>query len=116
MVGLALCAFEIAAGIGKVIGSKLAVDGWMNRLGLTKPFMRAFGGLELGAIGVIFSNLFYKDGFNERLFPFACLLLLALKLTELFLQFRANEPLAAKVGPMVVIALTVAFYFLKQTM
>ena len=47
MVSISLIAFEMAAGIGKQLGGKMAVD-WMNKMELTKPMMSAFGGLETG--------------------------------------------------------------------
>ena len=103
----------MAAGIGKQLGGKLALD-WMNKLGVAKPFMNAFGGLEVGAAGVILFSLFNKGGFNDKLVPWACLVLVVLKVVELILQYKANEPFAAMVGPIVVLVLTGAFYFLRQ--
>lgn len=113
IVSIGLVTFEMVAGIGKMIGSKMAVEGWLNRLGLTKPFMSAFGGLEVGAIAVIIVSLSSKGGFFDKLVPWACLILIILKLIELFLQLKANEVFVAMVGPIVVIVLTVAFYFLR---
>lgn len=113
IVSLGLVAFEMAAGIGKQLGGKLALD-WMNKLGVAKPFMSAFGGLEVGAAGVILFSLFSKGGFNDKLVPWACLVLVVLKVVELILQYKASEPFAAMVGPIVVLVLTTAFYFLRQ--
>ena len=113
IVSLGLVAFEMIAGIGKQLGGKMAVE-WMNKLGMTKPFMSAFGGLEVGAAGVILFSLFSKGGFNDKLVPWACLVLVALKVVELILQYKASEPFAAMVGPIVVLVLTTAFYFLRQ--
>ena len=110
-VSAALIAFEMVAGIGKILGIKMA-DEWMNQLNVPRPFMSAFGGLEVGAIGVILYSLNNSSSFFDQLVLWACLLLLALKLVELFLQIRASAPFAAMVGPIVVIVLTVAFYFL----
>lgn len=113
IVSLGLVAFEMAAGIGKQLGGKMALD-WMNKLGVAKPFMSAFGGLEVGAAGVILYSLFNNSGFFDKLVPWSCLLLVVLKVIELILQFKAKEPFAAMVGPIVVIILTATFYFLRQ--
>jgi len=113
IVSLGLVAFEMAAGIGKQLGGKMALD-WMNKLGVAKPFMSAFGGLEVGAAGVILFSLFNKGGFYDKLVPWACLGLVTLKVIELILQIKAKEPFAAMVGPIVVIILTATFYFLRQ--
>ena len=112
IVSVALVAFEMVAGIGKMLGIKMA-DEWMNQLNVKRPFMSAFGGLEVGAIGVVLYSLFNSGSFFDQLVPWACLLLLVLKLVELFLQIRASAPFAAMVGPIVVIVLTAAFYFLR---
>jgi len=114
IVTLGLVAFEMAAGIGKQLGGKMAVE-WMNKLGVPKPFMSAFGGLEVGAAGVILFSLFSKGGFNDKLVPWACLLLVVLKVVELILQYKKCEPFAAMVGPIVVIVLVAAFYFIRQS-
>ncbi len=113
IVSLGLVAFEMAAGIGKQLGGKMALD-WMNKLGVAKPFMSAFGGLEVGAASVNLFSLFSKGGINDKLVPWACLVLVVLKMVELFLQSRANEPFAAMVGPIVVLVLVASFYFLRQ--
>ena len=113
IVSLGLVAFEMAAGIGKQLGGKMVLD-WMNKLGVVKPFMSAFGGLEVGAAGVIFFSLFSKGGFNDKLVPWACLLLIILKVVELILQYRASESFAAMVGPIVVLGLVAVFYFIRQ--
>lgn len=115
IVSLGLVAFEMAAGIGKQIGGKMAID-WMNKLSISKPFMSAFGGLEVGAAGVILFSLFNKSDFFAKLVPWACLVLVILKVVELILQYKASEPFAAMVGPIVVIALTAGFYFLRQNL
>ena len=78
--------------------------------------MSAFGGLEVGAAGVILFSLFNKGGFNDKLVPWACLVLVILKVVELILQYKASEPFAAMVGPIVVIALTAGFYILRQNL
>lgn len=114
IVSLGLVAFEMAAGIGKQLGGKMALD-WMNKLGVVKPFMSAFGGLEVGAAGVILFSLFNKGGFNDTLVPYACLLLVILKVVELVLQLKASETFAAMVGPIVVLALVAGFYVLRQS-
>jgi len=114
IVSLGLVAFEMAAGIGKQLGGKMAVE-WMNKLGVAKPFMSAFGGLEVGAAGVILYSLFNKSSFFDKLVPWACLLLVVLKVVEITIQIKASEPFAAMVGPIVVIVLVVAFYFLRQS-
>ena len=114
IVSLGLVAFEMAAGIGKQLGGKMAVE-WMNKLGVAKPFMSAFGGLEVGAAGVILFSLFNKGGFNDKLVPWACLLLVLLKVVELILQIKASEPFAAMVGPIVVLVLVTGFYLLRQS-
>ena len=113
IVSLGLIAFEMAAGIGKQLGAKMAVE-WMNKLGVAKPFMSAFGGLEVGAAGVILFSLFSKGGFNDKLVPWACLVLVVLKVVELILQYKASEPFAAMAGPIVVLILIAVFLFLKQ--
>ena len=59
MVSISLIAFEMAAGIGKQLGGKMAVD-WMNKMELTKPMMSAFGGLETGVAGVLLFSQFNK--------------------------------------------------------
>ena len=41
IVSLGLVAFEMAAGIGKQLGGKMAID-WMNKLEISKPLMRQF--------------------------------------------------------------------------
>ena len=112
IVTVALVAFEMAAGVGKVVGLKMANE-WMAQLGVSRPFMSAFGGLEVGAAGVILSSLFFSGSANDLLVPYAVLGLLVLKVVELFLQYRGNAPSAAMVGPIVVIVLTIAFYFLR---
>lgn len=113
IVSLGLIAFEIAAGIGKQVGANMAVE-WMNKLGVAKPFMSAFGGLEVGAAGVILFSLFSKVVFNDKLVHWACLVLIVLKVLELILQIKASEPFAAMVGPIVVLLLIAGFLFLKQ--
>ncbi len=113
IVSLGLVAFEMVAGLGKQLGGKMALE-WMNKLGVAKPYMSAFGGLEVGAAGVILFSLFSKGGFNDKLVPWACLVLVILKIVELVLQIRASEPFAAMVGPIVVLVLVAAFYFLRQ--
>ena len=113
IVSLGLIAFEIASGIGKQVGANMAVE-WMNKLGVAKPFMSAFGGLEVGAAGVILFSLFSKGVFNDKLVNWACLVLVVLKVLELILQIKAREPLAAMVGPIVVLLLIAGFLFLKQ--
>ncbi len=112
IVSLALVAFEMAAGVGKIVGLKMANE-WMTQLSVSKPFMSAFGGLEVGAAGVILSSLLNESSFFDQLVPYALLGLLVLKVVELVLQYRGNAPSAAMVGPIVVIVLTVAFYFLR---
>ncbi len=112
MVSLGLVSFEMVAGIGKQLGGKMAIE-WMNKLGVAKPFMSAFGGLEVGAAGVILFSLFNAGGFNDKLVPWACLLLIVLKVIELILQYKASEPLAAKVGPIFVLVLVTTFYFIR---
>lgn len=114
IVSIGLVAFEIVAGIGKQLGGKMALE-WMDKLNVTKPFMSAFGGLEVGAAGVILFSLFNEGGFNDKLVPWACLVLVVLKVIELILQYKAREPFAAMVGPIVVLVLVVAFYVIKQS-
>ena len=50
---------------------------------------------------------------------FACLVvflvLVVLKIVELTLQYKADEPFAAMVGPLFVLALVSAFYLLRQS-
>ena len=113
IVSLGLIAFEMAAGIGKQLGIKMAED-WMNKLGVVKPVMSAFGGLEVGAAGVILFSLISKGGFNDKLVPWACLVLVLLKVVELSLQIKAGEPIVAMLGPTVVLILIAGFHFLKQ--
>ena len=112
IVSLALVAFEIAAGVGKQVGLKMATE-WMTQLNVSEPFMRAFGGLEVGAASVILFSLFFSGSANDNLVPYAILGLLVLKVVELVLQYRGEAPSAAMVGPIVVIVLTIAFYFLR---
>jgi hypothetical protein len=112
IVSIALVAFEMVAGIGKVVNLKMANE-WMAQLGVSQPFMSAFGGLEVGAAGVILYSLFNRGSFFDRLVPYAVLGLLVLKVVELILQYRGKAPSAAMVGPIVVIVLTIAFYFLR---
>ena len=114
IVSLGLVAFEMVAGTGKLRGGKMALD-WMNKLDVAKPFMSAFGGLEVGAAGVIIYSLVNKSAFFNQLVPWACLLLVVLKIVELFLQIKASEPFAAMVGPIVVLVLVTGFYFLRQS-
>jgi hypothetical protein len=114
IVSLGLVAFEMVAGTGKLRGGKMALD-WMNKLDVAKPFMSAFGGLEVGAAGVIIYSLVNKSAFFDQLVPWACLLLVVLKVVELFLQIKASEPFAAMVGPIVVLVLVTGFYFLRQS-
>lgn len=114
ILSLGLIAFEMAAGIGKQLGGKIALE-WMNKLNVAKPFMSAFGGLEVGAAGVVLFSLFNQGGFNDKLVPWACLVLVVLKVVELILQIKVNEPFAAMVGPIVVLALVTGFYFLRQS-
>ena len=114
IVSLGLVAFEMASGIGKQLGVKMAAE-WMNKLGMAKPFMSAFGGLEVGAAGVILYSLFNKNPFFDKLVPWACLVLIMLKVVELILQNKASEPFAAMVGPIVALILVAAFYFIRQS-
>ena len=114
IVGLGLIAFEAASGIGKLMRSKMAVDA-MTRIGMSDPMMMAFGGLEMGAAGVILFSLFNRSGPNEGLVPWAGGVIIILMGLMLALQFQAGEPTAAKVGPIVVIALAVAFLFLRRS-
>lgn len=114
IVSIGLVVFEMAAGTGKQLGGKMAIE-WMNKLGVMKPFMSAFGGLEVGAAGVILFSLFSKGGFNDKLVLWACLVLVILKVVELILQIKASEPFAAMVGPLVVLALVTGFYLLRQS-
>ena len=116
IVSIALVTFEMVAGIGKQIGSKMAVESWINKMGMSKPLMSAFGGLEVGMIGIILVSTFGTGSlgdFFDKLLPWACLVLIVLKLIELFLQRKANVEFASMVGPIVVIGLTIAFYFLR---
>ena len=73
IVSLGLVAFEMVASIGKTLRREVAVD-WMTKLGLSDPFMMAFGGLETGAAGVILWSLFNKGDFTDKLVPWACLM------------------------------------------
>jgi len=112
IVSIALVALEMAAGVGKIVGLNMANE-WRTQLNVSEPFMKAFGGLEVGATGVILYSLFNKSSFFDQLAPYAVLGLLVLKVVELFLQYRGDAPSAAMVGPFVVIVLTIAFYFLR---
>ncbi len=112
IVSLALVAFEMAAGVGKTVGLKMANE-WMTQLSVSQPFMKAFGGLEVGAASVILYSLLNESSFFDQIVPYAVLGLLILKVVELFLQYRRGAPSAAMVGPIVVIVLTIAFYFLR---
>lgn len=112
IVSIALVAFEMVAGIGKVVGLKMANE-WTGQLAVPRPFMSAFGGLEVGAAGVILYSLFNRGSLFYQLIPYAVLGLLVLKVVELILQYRGKAPSAAMVGPVVVIALTITFYFLR---
>lgn len=114
IVSLGLVAFEMVAGTGKLRGGKMALD-WMNKLGVAKPFMSAFGGLEVGTAGVIIYSLINKSAFFDQLVPWACLLLVVLKVVEIILQIKASEPFNAMVGPIVVLALVAGFYLLRQS-
>jgi hypothetical protein len=113
IISLGLAAFLLAARIGKSTRRKMAVE-WRKRIGLSEPLMLAFGGLENGIAGVILWSLFNEGDFIHQLVPWACLLLLVLKVVELGLQTRAKESFAAMVGPLFVIALTIGFYFLRK--
>ncbi len=112
IVSIALVAWEIVAGIGKIVGQKMALD-WMNMIGVSRPFMSAFGGLEMGVIGVILFSLFNRGSVNDQLVPYAVGLMIVLKVVELFMFMRAKAPSAAYPGPIVVMILTIAFYFLR---
>ena len=112
VVSLALVIWEVVAGIGKIVGQKMALD-WMNMIGVSRPFMSAFGGLEVGAIGVILSSLFSQGSVTDQLVPYAVGLMIVLKVVELLLFYRSKAPSAAYPGPIVVMILTVAFYFLR---
>ncbi len=110
IVSIALVLFEFSAGIGKVIGVEMATE-WVSRLKLNITFAKAFGGLELGATGVIVSSLF--GGGQNIVVLGAILLLIVLKVLELILQAINKEPFKAMVGPILVIVLTTAFFFLR---
>ena len=112
IVSVALVVWEMVAGIGKILGTKMTLE-WMNMIGVSRPFMSAFGGLEVGAIGVILFSLFNSGSVNDQLVPYAVALMIILKLVELFLMYRESAPSAAMPGPIVVIVLTAAFYFLR---
>ena len=112
IVSIALVVWEMIAGIGKIVGQKMALD-WMNMIGVSRPFMSAFGGLEVGAIGVILVNLSSQGRLFNQLVPYAVGLMIMLKGVELFLFYRGKAQSAAYPGPIVVLILTVAFYFLR---
>ena len=112
IVSIALIVWEMIAGIGKIVGLKMALD-WMEMIGVSRPFMSAFGGLEVGAIGVILVNLSSQGSMFGQLVPYAAGLMIVLKVAELFLFSRAKAPSAAYPGPIVVMILTVAFYCLR---
>ena len=112
IVSIALVAWEILAGIGKIMGQKMALD-WMEMIGVSRPFMSAFGGLEVGAIGVILVSLSSQGRMFNQLIPYAVGLMIVLKVIELFMLSRAKAPSAAYPGPIVVMILTIAFYFLR---
>ena len=56
----------MVAGTGKLRGGKMAMD-WMNKLGVAKPFMSAFRGLEVGAAGIIFFSFINNSAFFDKL-------------------------------------------------
>jgi len=112
IVSVAFVAFEMVAGLRKQVGLKMAQE-WQVQLGVSRPFMSAFGGLEVGAAGVILFGLFNRGSFFDGLVPYALLALLALKTFELFLQVREKAPSAAMVGPIVVIVLGIIMFFLR---
>ena len=111
IVGLALVAFALASGIGKSLGRQAAID-WCSGLGMSATMMKFFGGLEAGVAGVVLWSIVTPGGFNEQLLPWACLVMLVIKAYELSLQFKTNQPLAAKFGPMVMMGLVVIYYTL----
>ena len=112
VVTLALVIWGMVAGVGKIVGLKMALD-WMEMIGVSRPFMSAFGGLEVGAIGVILVNLPSQGSMFGQLVPYAAGLMIVLKVVELFLFSRAKAPSAAYPGPIIVMILTIAFYFLR---
>ena len=112
IVSIALVAWEMMAGISKIVGQKMALD-WMEMIDVSRPFMNAFGGLEMGAIGVILVSLSSQGRMFTQFIPYAVGLMIVLKGVELFLFSRAKAPSAAYPGPIVVMILTVAFYFLQ---
>ena len=112
IVSIPLVIWEMVAGISKTMGQKMALD-WIEMIGVSRPFMSAFGGLEVGAIGVILVNLSSQGRMFNQLIPYAVGLMIVLKVVEIFMFFRAKAPSAAYPGPIVVIILTVAFYFLR---
>ena len=112
IVSIALVAWEMMAGISKIVGQKMALD-WMEMIDVSRPFMSAFGGLEVGTIGVILVNLSSQGSMFGQLVPYAAGLMILLKVVALFLFSRAKAPSAAYPGPIVVMILTMAFYFLR---
>ena len=113
IIGLGLILFEMASGLGKVTRRKMAVD-TMSRLGVPDAGMMAFGGLEIGAVGIIITSLFNPGGFNDKLVPWAGITIVILMGLMLVLQNRAGEPFAAKVGPLVVITLAITFLIVRN--
>ena len=112
IVGLALCAFVAATGLGKISLSNGAQQS-VGKLGISGIKMQLFGAIELAAAALILLRLLAPQLAIVAYIGWLCLLLVLLWSWVLLLQHKAQEPLAAKMGPIVVINLTVVFAWLS---
>ncbi|HCH32487.1 MAG TPA: hypothetical protein DE045_06080 [Oceanospirillaceae bacterium] len=111
IVGLALVAFALASGIGKSLGRPSAVE-WCSGLGMSSTMMKLFGAVESTVAGMVLWHLTSASLVSQQLLTWACVVMLVIKAYELSLQFKTNQPGAAKVGPLVMMVLAAAVYYL----
>lgn len=113
IAGLALVAFELAAGLGKVVRVEMAKEAF-DRMGISHVAMAAFGGLELGAVNIVIIGMFAPSVTLGQLTPWAVAAVIGLQLVHLFWLRRAGEPSAAFAGPAFVIAAALLFLLARS--
>jgi len=114
IAGLALVAFELAAGLGKVLRIEMAKEAF-DRMGISHVAMAAFGGVEIGAINIVIIGMFAPSVALGQLTPWAVVAVIGLQLLHLFWLRRAGEPSAALVGPAFVIAASLLFLLARSS-
>lgn len=108
IAGLALVLFELAAGLGKVLRIRMAKEAF-DRMGVSHTAMSFFGGAELWATSIVIVGMLAPAQSYGRLTLWAVVAIIGLQMVMLFLQRRANEPPAARVGPAFVVGSSLLF-------